>query len=540
VSSTVRDLGSPDLWERSLERSLRRRELAAAARRELSRRRRASVAATAAVAVAPVATSVSFSSSTAAAAKAATQPMPHGDADPVLLVLGSTGPSVRQVQRALDLVVDGIYGPRTERAVRHFQVSSGLPATGRVDLRTWVALMRVLESRAATAPSPAPATPEPDVTPELKSTTALAPAPDAAEKPATVRKPAHARRAKKAAKPAARAPRHAVKRHAPSRAADRKEKASDPRPAASKAPAVGGSIGRILDAIASCESGGDPTAVGGGGRYRGLYQFDQQTWESLGGSGDPAAASPADQTRRAAMLYSQRGASAWPTCGPPAVQAASVSRSEAHDPGRPQQQEQPSTDRREAPPEVTAAAVEREPATSAAAPEPQETTPDTPPASQDVSASSQSASSADSAPSADVAPAQKPETTAASDDGAPSAQQSDASAQGDGRALLGTAPAAPNYGEPSDAGAPPDEPATVPVPEAPAPDESLPDLSSGGGDQPPADEAIEAPEPGQVPQPDLGPTPEPSSPVVGSADPPAAPVEAVQAAQAAVDGAPSP
>ena len=70
-----------------------------------------------------------------------------------------------------------------------------------------------------------------------------------------------------------------------------------------------------LDAIAACESGGDPTAVSAGGTYRGLYQFDEGTWESVGGTGDPAAASPAEQSMRAAMLYSQSGSSPWPVCG---------------------------------------------------------------------------------------------------------------------------------------------------------------------------------------------------------------------------------
>ncbi len=70
-----------------------------------------------------------------------------------------------------------------------------------------------------------------------------------------------------------------------------------------------------LSSIAACESGGNPGAVGGGGTYRGKYQFDQQTWESVGGSGDPAAASSAEQDARAAQLYAQRGSSAWPVCG---------------------------------------------------------------------------------------------------------------------------------------------------------------------------------------------------------------------------------
>ena len=70
-----------------------------------------------------------------------------------------------------------------------------------------------------------------------------------------------------------------------------------------------------LDSIAACESGGDPTAVSADGTYRGKYQFDFGTWASVGGSGDPAAASPAEQDYRAALLYSRGGSSPWPICG---------------------------------------------------------------------------------------------------------------------------------------------------------------------------------------------------------------------------------
>jgi soluble lytic murein transglycosylase-like protein len=70
-----------------------------------------------------------------------------------------------------------------------------------------------------------------------------------------------------------------------------------------------------LDAIAACESGGDPAAVSADGTYRGKYQFDYGTWSSVGGSGDPAAAPEAEQDMRAAMLYSQSGSSPWPICG---------------------------------------------------------------------------------------------------------------------------------------------------------------------------------------------------------------------------------
>ena len=70
-----------------------------------------------------------------------------------------------------------------------------------------------------------------------------------------------------------------------------------------------------LEAIAACESGGNPEAVSSDGTYRGKYQFDQGTWESVGGSGDPAAAPDAEQDYRAALLYSESGSSPWPICG---------------------------------------------------------------------------------------------------------------------------------------------------------------------------------------------------------------------------------
>ena len=77
----------------------------------------------------------------------------------------------------------------------------------------------------------------------------------------------------------------------------------------------GGVSQETLDAIGACESGGDPTAVSSDGSYRGKYQFDFGTWESVGGSGDPAAASEQEQDYRAALLYSRSGSSPWPVCG---------------------------------------------------------------------------------------------------------------------------------------------------------------------------------------------------------------------------------
>ena len=77
----------------------------------------------------------------------------------------------------------------------------------------------------------------------------------------------------------------------------------------------GGVSMATLESIAACESGGDPTAVSADGTYRGKYQFDYGTWESVGGTGDPAAAPEAEQDYRAALLYSESGSSPWPVCG---------------------------------------------------------------------------------------------------------------------------------------------------------------------------------------------------------------------------------
>jgi Transglycosylase-like domain len=77
----------------------------------------------------------------------------------------------------------------------------------------------------------------------------------------------------------------------------------------------GGVSSATLEAIALCESGGDPSAVSSDGSYRGKYQFSFETWAAVGGSGDPAAASEAEQDYRAALLYAQSGSSPWPVCG---------------------------------------------------------------------------------------------------------------------------------------------------------------------------------------------------------------------------------
>ena len=74
-------------------------------------------------------------------------------------------------------------------------------------------------------------------------------------------------------------------------------------------------IRAALQQIAACESHGNPRAIGGGGAYRGKYQFSFGTWASVGGKGDPARASEREQDRRAAMLLTRSGSGHWPVCG---------------------------------------------------------------------------------------------------------------------------------------------------------------------------------------------------------------------------------
>ena len=76
------------------------------------------------------------------------------------------------------------------------------------------------------------------------------------------------------------------------------------------------------EALRWCESNGNYAITNPSGKYRGAYQFDRPTWNSVADryaphlvGVDPAAASPADQDFMALALYSERGARPWPHCG---------------------------------------------------------------------------------------------------------------------------------------------------------------------------------------------------------------------------------
>lgn len=73
--------------------------------------------------------------------------------------------------------------------------------------------------------------------------------------------------------------------------------------------------GDRFDALASCETGGtmDPATNTGNGYY-GAFQFDLQTWRSVGRSGYPHEHSYGEQKAAAIDLHAVRGWHPWPAC----------------------------------------------------------------------------------------------------------------------------------------------------------------------------------------------------------------------------------
>jgi peptidoglycan DL-endopeptidase CwlO len=143
----VRDLGCPDLWERSAERSQRRRELAA--RRNVLYRNRGALVSAAlmtATLVAPARDTARAQGTTATGAATG----------PRLLRTGSRGAAVAAAQRALGISADGVFGPQTRHAVRAFQAAHGLAVDGVIGPITASALG--LGGRASGGPAPNRAT----------------------------------------------------------------------------------------------------------------------------------------------------------------------------------------------------------------------------------------------------------------------------------------------------------------------------------------------------------------------------------------------
>jgi len=118
-----RDLGCVELWDRSLERSRRRR--ARAERKTGVPIRAVSAALLTATVVLP----------TAELATAQETAVTTTD-----LQLGSRGPAVATAQAQLRILADGVFGPQTDAAVRAFQAANGLEVDGVVGPMTRAAL----------------------------------------------------------------------------------------------------------------------------------------------------------------------------------------------------------------------------------------------------------------------------------------------------------------------------------------------------------------------------------------------------------------
>ena len=68
---------------------------------------------------------------------------------------------------------------------------------------------------------------------------------------------------------------------------------------------------------AKCESGKNPDAIGGGGLYRGAFQFMKSTWRHAPKSpgGDPIKYPYRTQAVVAVYLKKRDGTGHWPNCG---------------------------------------------------------------------------------------------------------------------------------------------------------------------------------------------------------------------------------
>ena len=143
--SPHRDLCSLELWELSLERSRRRRELAARQRKPAPKTKGTAAAMSAALLASPALPLASAGAQLGGGGSSSSQLSPPDSGAKIGGVLakrGDVGAAVAEIQRKLAVDDDGIFGPITEHAVADFQDRSGLSRTGEVDATTWQALFR--------------------------------------------------------------------------------------------------------------------------------------------------------------------------------------------------------------------------------------------------------------------------------------------------------------------------------------------------------------------------------------------------------------
>ncbi len=165
MSTLQRDLALHEPWQKSLDRSRRRRELAARARKEVARRKGASAAmATAMLAgpAAPFAAAAQGGSTkrgddaSAPASDAGSGQQIEIRAGGLPLSFGYEGDMVAALQKGVGIESDGIFGPITQNAVKAFQRRAGLPVTGVVDPATWQALFSGTAAQGTASSSSAP------------------------------------------------------------------------------------------------------------------------------------------------------------------------------------------------------------------------------------------------------------------------------------------------------------------------------------------------------------------------------------------------
>jgi peptidoglycan hydrolase-like protein with peptidoglycan-binding domain len=138
MTTPYRDLAAHEPWKRSLERSRRRRALAPSARRETARRKQMSAAMATAVLAGPAAPLAA--AQTGDERGAGESPAIELREGGLPLLLGSRGEMVAQVQRALGIRADAVFGTDTDGAVRRFQYAAKLSVDGIVGPETWSAL----------------------------------------------------------------------------------------------------------------------------------------------------------------------------------------------------------------------------------------------------------------------------------------------------------------------------------------------------------------------------------------------------------------
>ncbi|MDQ3890988.1 MAG: peptidoglycan-binding protein [Actinomycetota bacterium] len=122
-----RDLTDEELWSLSLACARAKRRAADKGVLPQARVASASLVVAAIAALAP---------SHGGAQARASSATGSAETNPSLLKLGSRGAAVRDVQRALGITVDGIFGPQTRAAVRAFQARHGLLVDGIVGPQT--------------------------------------------------------------------------------------------------------------------------------------------------------------------------------------------------------------------------------------------------------------------------------------------------------------------------------------------------------------------------------------------------------------------